>query len=71
MTYRSVMTKWGGEDHVINQIKSLVIGYQPDIVVSPEGPSIAREHFEHEATGRAVERALAELERRHNAQSNL
>lgn len=62
MRYKSVMTKWGGEDHVVNQIKALVAGFQPDIVVSPEGPSTAREHFEHEATGQAVAKALAELE---------
>lgn len=62
MRYRSVMAKWGGEDHVVNQIKALVVGFQPDIVVSPEGPSTAREHFEHEATGQAVAKALAELE---------
>jgi LmbE family N-acetylglucosaminyl deacetylase len=58
-----VVASWGGEDSLIDGIASLILGYEPDIIVSPEGPSAALEHFEHETVGLLVNKALDKLER--------
>ena len=58
-----VAMRWGG-DSLVDQIARLIEGYQPDVVVSPDGPTEdAIEHFEHEAVGLIVERALERLAR--------
>jgi LmbE family N-acetylglucosaminyl deacetylase len=59
----SVLEGWGGERALVAQLVELIRGYRPEVVVSPDGPSDAHEHFEHEAVGYLVRRALAELER--------
>ncbi|MAG13041.1 MAG: hypothetical protein CMN78_00405 [Spirochaetales bacterium] len=58
-----VLREWGGEDALVERLSEIIIGYSPDVVVSPEGPALAFEHFEHEATGLIVERALQKLEK--------
>lgn len=63
LSVEAVTAAWGGEDQLIGTIASLITGYRPDIVVSPEGPSAALEHFEHETVGILVEAALKKLER--------
>lgn len=58
-----VAERWGG-DSLVDQIARLIEQYQPDVVVSPDGPTEdAIEHFEHEAVGLIVERALQRLDR--------
>ncbi|MBT3274734.1 MAG: PIG-L family deacetylase, partial [Spirochaetales bacterium] len=57
----SVTNAWGGEDALVSQLSALILGYRPDVVISPEGPAEAFEHFEHEATGRLVEKTLSGL----------
>jgi len=46
-----IIEEWGGEDYLVNRISGLIALFSPDIIVSPDGPSGAREHFEHEAAG--------------------
>ncbi len=62
-TVGDVIAAWGGESAVVTRLASLIAGYRPEIVVSPEGPGKALEHFEHETVGLLVEAALKRLER--------
>ena len=57
----TVTAGWGGEDAIVERLASLIAGYRPEIVVSPEGPGEALEHFEHETVGMLVEASLKKL----------
>ena len=59
----SVLSAWGGEAGLIDRLSKIIVGYNPDVVVSPEGPASAFEHFEHEAAGQIVENTLQKLEK--------
>ncbi|MBN1687369.1 MAG: PIG-L family deacetylase, partial [Spirochaetales bacterium] len=59
----AVMAAWGGEEALLETLSSLLRGYKPDIVVSPDGPAAPLEHFEHETVGLLVEAAVKKLER--------
>jgi LmbE family N-acetylglucosaminyl deacetylase len=54
----AVFEAWGGEASLVRQLSEIINGYRPEVIVSPEGPSTAFEHFEHEATGLIVAKAL-------------
>ncbi len=47
----SIIDEWGGENQLIDRLINIITRLDPDIIVSPDGPSGAREHFEHESTG--------------------
>ncbi len=53
------ISAWGGEEKVVDSLALLIVGLQPRLVVSPDAASEAREHFEHEATGYLVRKAVA------------
>jgi LmbE family N-acetylglucosaminyl deacetylase len=61
MKLPEVLRSWGGEETLVSRTRRLIEGYRPQIVVSPDGPSAAREHFEHEAVGYVVGKAIAEI----------
>jgi LmbE family N-acetylglucosaminyl deacetylase len=61
LTPRSIMSAWGGEDILVERLSELIAGFEPDIVISPEGPTEAFEHFEHETVGALVEEVLKRL----------
>lgn len=56
-----VIKSWGGEERVLSRLLELIRGYRPKVIISPDGPSRAREHFEHEAVGYLTKKALAGL----------
>jgi LmbE family N-acetylglucosaminyl deacetylase len=60
-TTSSVAAAWGGEAVIVERLVSLIAGYKPEIVVSPDRPSEALEHFEHETVGMLVEATLKKL----------
>jgi LmbE family N-acetylglucosaminyl deacetylase len=55
-----VLRLWGG-DAVTTRLAEIINTLEPKVVVSPEGPSFAREHFEHETTGVLTLMALQHL----------
>jgi LmbE family N-acetylglucosaminyl deacetylase len=58
-----VIRGWGGEEQLVERLIAVLEGFRPTIVVSPDGPSRAHEHFEHEAVGQLVYGALERLRR--------
>jgi LmbE family N-acetylglucosaminyl deacetylase len=56
-----VLEAWGGEQALAERVTGLIRRYSPDVVVSPPGPSEASEHFEHEAVGHIVAKAVEQL----------
>jgi len=56
---REVFGRWGGRERVAERIAALIRAFRPEVVLSPDGPAQALEHFEHEATGLAVAEAVA------------
>jgi len=61
VTIGAVVARWGGREALLDTLCALIAGYDPDVVVSPEGPAAAKEHFEHESVGLLVEAALERL----------
>ncbi|MGD9941302.1 MAG: PIG-L family deacetylase [Clostridia bacterium] len=59
---QEVLQLWDG-DAVAVRLAGIIDTLGPRVVVSPEGPSFAREHFEHEATGVLTLMALQHLHR--------
>ena len=59
---QEVLQLWDG-DAVALRLGEIINTLRPRVVVSPEGPSFAREHFEHEATGVLTLMALQEVRR--------
>jgi len=64
ITPRRLLQRWGGEQTVAWRLAHLIEQYRPELLISPDGPSQVIEHFEHEATGLAVARALVLLDER-------
>lgn len=62
-TISTVTEAWGGKESVVQLLTTLIAGYKPDIVVSPDKPSAALEHFEHETVGMLVGISLEELKK--------
>jgi LmbE family N-acetylglucosaminyl deacetylase len=63
VTIDEVASAWGGKRALTERISSLILGYRPEIIVSPDGPSEALEHFEHETVGALVDLSLQKLKR--------
>ena len=57
-SFNTLLNEWGGETFLVNKLVSLIEIFKPDVIVSPDGPSPAREHFEHEAVGYLSEKAV-------------
>lgn len=55
-----VLRLWN-EDALVAQLAGIINTLGPRVVVSPEEPSFAREHFEHEATGVLTRMALQHI----------
>ncbi len=47
----TLIEEWGGEDFLVRKLNGIFSVLNPDIIVSPDGPCEAHEHFEHEAVG--------------------
>jgi LmbE family N-acetylglucosaminyl deacetylase len=60
MGVEEVLRLWG-TDAVVARLAEIINTLGPKVVVSPEGPSFAREHFEHETTGVLTLMALQHL----------
>ncbi|TVQ38027.1 MAG: PIG-L family deacetylase [Spirochaetaceae bacterium] len=60
LTLEQVLTAWGGEQALVSVLRDVLHAVRPRLVVAPDGPSQAREHFEHEATGYLVRRTVNE-----------
>ena len=58
----AVLERWGGADQVHQMLLQIIEALQPEIIVAPDEPGPALEHFEHQAVGVAVRRALDTLE---------
>lgn len=58
-----VYEDWGGYGRVEAAVGALIKKVKPRVVVSPDGPSLAKEHFEHEAVGEVVSRVVDKLSR--------
>ncbi|MFH2113815.1 MAG: PIG-L family deacetylase [Spirochaetota bacterium] len=57
---QEVLRLWDA-DTVVARLADIISTLGPKVVVSPEGPSFAREHFEHETTGVLTLMALQHL----------
>ena len=57
-----VIREWSAKRDIVASVADLILHFQPRVVLSPNGPSGAREHFEHEAVGIIVDRALRRLD---------
>jgi len=55
----TLITEWGGQDQLISKLVHIMEIFRPDVIVSPDGPCNAREHFEHEAVGFISELAVS------------
>ena len=60
---RQTLADWGGEEALVARVRRLIETCRPALVVAPDSPSAAREHFEHQAAGRVVARAVEEVRR--------
>ncbi|MCF6334405.1 MAG: PIG-L family deacetylase [Spirochaetales bacterium] len=54
----TISKEWGGEEFLVDTLLILINRFKPEIIVSPDGPSGAREHFEHETVGYISEKAV-------------
>jgi LmbE family N-acetylglucosaminyl deacetylase len=61
VSLEGVLEGWGGEERLIARLVEIIQGFRPALVISPDSHSGAHEHFEHEAVGYLVRRALAVL----------
>ncbi len=58
---KEILEAWGGEEILVERLSALIRAAGPRIIVAPDLASDAREHFEHEATGYLVRRAVEKL----------
>lgn len=56
-----VYADWGGYGNVKSALSTLVRQLEPRMIAAPDGPSPAREHFEHDAAGFAATEVVREL----------
>ncbi len=61
LTVDAVADMWGGKEYLVALLRDLMRRFRPEIVVSPDGPSAALEHFEHETVGRLVTATLQQM----------
>lgn len=58
MSPAETLSVWGGADQVAADLATLIAGYTPALLISPDRPSEVIEHFEHDATGIATALAV-------------
>jgi LmbE family N-acetylglucosaminyl deacetylase len=58
LSLNGTLRAWGGEASVVQTVTEVIMALGPRLVVAPDVASEAREHFEHEATGYIVRRAV-------------
>ncbi len=58
----AILDAWGETEALPARLGELIEELRPAVLVTPDGPSAAREHFEHEAAGLAVALALDQLQ---------
>ena len=63
MQLASLLEAWGGEERLVLRLAEIIRRAAPRVLVSPDVPSDAREHFEHEAAGYLVRKAVEHLRR--------
>lgn len=56
-----ILESWGGEELLVGRLVALIRRTAPRLIIAPDLGSDAREHFEHEATGFLVRRAVENL----------
>ena len=56
-----VYAAWGGVESLEAAVSTLIERLQPEVIVSPDGPSEAKEHFEHEAVGQLVMQVVEKM----------
>jgi len=56
-----VIEGWGGEEKLLAELEEILEGFRPTVIVSPDEHSKAWEHFEHEAVGYLVKKAIGRL----------
>ena len=61
MSKEAVFKDWGGEDKLIKRVIEIIKGYHPDIIVAPDLHTGAYEHFEHEAVGYIIRKAVSKI----------
>ncbi len=61
MALSELFEEWQESGNAVEKITRLIHDLSPKLLVSPDGPSEAKEHFEHEGTGELVRLALDKL----------
>ncbi len=61
----TIIKEWGGNAFLVNKLNAIFTAFNPSVIVSPDGPSHAREHFEHEAVGYITARAVSLYRQKH------
>ncbi len=61
----TIIKEWGGDDALIGKLTALFADFDPAVIVSPDGPSKAREHFEHKAVGYITAKAVTAYRKEH------
>ena len=61
MSKEAVFKDWGGETELIKKVTEIIEGYHPDIIVAPDLHTAAYEHFEHEAVGYIIRKAVSKI----------
>ncbi len=57
-----ILEMWGGKDYLIAELLAIINKTNPEMVVAPDAPGLAREHFEHEAVGYLASKLMAGFE---------
>jgi LmbE family N-acetylglucosaminyl deacetylase len=71
LTVEEVTARWGGADALTEVVADIIQRLDPTLVVSPDGPSEAYEHFEHEAVGEVTAAAVRSLGGRSSVRAHL
>jgi LmbE family N-acetylglucosaminyl deacetylase len=58
LSVAATVAAWGGEETLARRLQALLAAFRPRLVAAPAGPGTAAEHFEHQAVGYLVDRAV-------------
>ncbi len=61
-----VLRDWGGEKRVVAKLVKIIEGFKPELIVSADKHTCAYEHFEHEAVGYLVRKAIKQVEKNYS-----
>ena len=61
LSVSQVLDRWGGLWAIVDALAEVIVGFTPELVISPDVPRGPYEHFEHEATGVIVATLLDSL----------